>query len=622
MKYLTALLCFIFSVTVFNLATTRSSVSEAFGCEKLSYYINMAETRHVSKLFPEVHEDRFNKSLLLSRSYVEMAKTLDPYKLFFLEEDINNFKSFEPFSQNEISYPACQNYFNIKTEFISAQGRLNSVFVFPQNKDEKWLLLQELNLLNRHQKESSKFKVEGWAKDMSQLSLRVRHYLLNTYNSFLPHSEKQIDALEATLRAFKRDIESLTARNESLEETILKAITASLDAHSEFYSVSEFNEVSRGLSSSFVGVGIIVTEVWRGYKILELIDGGPAANQKALKKGDVITHADGVTLAGLSVTEITPHLSGPRGSLVNLRVRRDKKTLNLIAKRGAVRSKQKSITSKVLTLAGDSFGYIKMDRFFSGGGGVNGSKEEFKQQLLGLKSQSIKGLLIDLRDNGGGVLEEVIDIAGYFIPSGPIVLELGTENEGFVAYQDKDNETLFDKPVVILVNEGSASASEILAGSLKFYNRALIVGSEHTYGKGTIQVIGNVGTVLEVPQWGGGLRLTVGYYFLPDGESVQFDGVQSHLVLNQKHADMKLEKDLPNSLKPPSKFDFGYKNVGKWIKDTEFKKAVRFVQDNVFAINNQAEEQSSEKELNAALTALKTFSDYVTPVKAADLAGR
>ena len=233
-----------------------------------------------------------------------------------------------------------------------------------------------------------------------------------------------------------------------------------------------------------------------------------------------------------------------------------------------------------------------------------------------LNSKNVKGLLIDLRNNGGGVLEEVIDIAGYFIPSGPIVLELGTETDGFVSYQDKDNETLFDKPVVILVNEASASASEILAGSLKFYNRALIVGSQHTYGKGTIQVIGNTGSVLDVPQWGGGLRLTVGYYFLPSGKSVQFDGVSSHLVLNKTKTKVKLEKELAHSLKPPLTFDFGYSKNKKWLNDSEFKKAIRFVQDNVFAINPKSKE-ADKKETDAALMALKTFSDYVTPVKAA-----
>lgn len=619
MKYFTALICFLALISALNLAPMRQSVSEAFGCEKLTQYITLAESRHVSKLFPEVHKNRFNKSLLLPRAYVEMAKTLDPYKLFFLKKDIEKFKSVNKLAVNEVSYPACQNFYNIKTEFVKAQDRLKSVFVFPQNKDERWLLLQELNLLKQHQDDKSIFKVEGWASDLSELSIRVRHYLLNTFNSFLPHSETEIDALKATLRSFKRDIEKLTARNESLEETILKAITASLDAHSEFYSEHEFNEVSRSLSSSFVGVGIIVTEVLRGYKVLELIPGGPAARQKILKVGDVITHADGSGLAGLSVIEITPYLSGPRGSLVNLRVRRNKTTQNYIVKRGPVRSKQKSISSKVLTLAGDNFGYIKMDRFFSSGGGVNGSKEEFKQRLLELKTKSIKGLLIDLRNNGGGVLEEVIDIAGYFIPSGPIVLELGTETDGFVAYQDKDNKTLFDKPVVILVNEASASASEILAGSLKFYNRALIVGSKHTYGKGTIQVIGNTGSVLNVPQWGGGLRLTVGYYFLPDGESVQFDGVSSHLVLNDKDSELKLEKELAHSLKPPLKFDFGYNNTSKWLKDGDFKQAVSFVQDNVFAVDSNNTSDFDKKELDAALSALKTFSDYVTPVKAAEL---
>lgn len=617
MKYFTALVCFLALISAFNLAPSRRSVSEAFGCEKLTQYISLAETRHVSKLFPEVHKNRFNTSKLLSRSYVEMAKTLDPYKLFFLEEEINTFKTSSEVTLSEISYPACQKFYNIKTEFLKAQDRLQTVFVFPQNEDERWLLLQELNLLKRHQDDKSIFKVKGWAKDLSQLSIRVRHYLLNTYNSFLPHSENEMDALKATLRSFKRDIKKLTSRDESLEETILKSITASLDAHSEFYSENEFNEVSRSLSSSFVGVGVIVTEVWQGYKILELIPGGPAARQKILKKGDVITHADGTTLAGLSVIEITPHLSGPRGSLVNLRVRRDQKRHNFIVKRGPVRSKQKSISSKVLTLAGDNFGYIKMDRFFSGGGGVNGSKEEFKRRLVELNKTNVKGLLIDLRNNGGGVLEEVIDIAGYFIPSGPIVLELGTETEGFVAYQDKDNETLFDKPVVILVNEASASASEILAGSLKFYNRALIVGSKHTYGKGTIQVIGNTGSVLNVPQWGGGLRLTVGYYFLPSGKSVQFDGVASHLVLNNKDSELKLEKDLDHSLKPPLKFDFGYSKSAKWLKDEEFRQAVQFVQDNVFAINTKDKKEAGKKELDAALMALKTFSDYVTPVKAA-----
>lgn len=343
-------------------------------------------------------------------------------------------------------------------------------------------------------------------------------------------------------------------------------------------------DVMQSLTSSFVGVGIVVAEVGPGYKVVEVVDGGPAQSQNALKVGDVITNINGISVEGVSTRVLADLLAGPRKSKVKIDIIRksDKKRYfkRVAIRRDHVKTKASEMVAEVKQFKNQKLGYVHINHFYSGNSTTPGIAEVIARKIIDFKVQGIDGLVIDLRGNGGGVLSEVIDIAGMFLKSAPIAVEVGTIGSGVQVHADHDGEALYDGPLVVLVDQMSASASEILAGSLQAYNRALIVGSPQTYGKGTIQEIGPINAVLnQEEELEGGVKLTIGFYYLPNGESVQFEGVKSNIVFNQlKETEYasKQEKNLPFALKRPDKINTNFEALPLWLSKDYFDNLIKF----------------------------------------------
>ncbi len=565
-------------VTTFNMLPADYPVSELGVCHELEgFYLNL-QSKHVSTL---LEDNKPSIDKLYNKAFDVFVYELDPMRVVFLQSEVDELKKSNFINQwlNIKPQQTCYSFYKAIAKFNKAMVRLRKLTSEIKDTELEIIAKTDKSLKIFIKKHKDK---NNWAKNTNSLKENIMWAILTGYKDIKKYTETKKEALIVAKRVFKRQIKVNELNNlEKTKSEISKSVLYVLDAHSQFYSGDEFKEVIQSLTSSFVGVGIVVTEVGVGFKVVELVEGGPAKTQNKLNVGDVIVEVNGINIMGARRPLLARLLSGPQGTPVFLKVLDSNKTSRQVSiVREYVKTKQAEIKSELISYRGQKMGYIKLNHFYTGNSGSPGVSGEVVSLLRKFKARNLEGLIIDIRGNGGGVLSEVVKIAGLFLTSAPITIEVGTVGNGVQIHADRDGVSLFDGPLVILVDELSASASEILAGSLKTFNRAVIVGSQQTYGKGTIQEIGTVESVLNKRiQIKGAMKLTVGFYYLPDGSSVQFDGVKSHLVLPELKTQTKrlLEKALPFALKKPDKIDFEYDANYKWMRDVRFKDMVQYL---------------------------------------------
>jgi carboxyl-terminal processing protease len=313
--------------------------------------------------------------------------------------------------------------------------------------------------------------------------------------------DEAIDTLE-------RDYYRKVDRKQLLDSSLDRAIRSLDDRFSNYFAPRDFADFQQATEGRFEGVGMSVTPVAAGLRVVAVYDGSPAA-RGGLKKGDVITHVNGQSIAGASSEESTTRIKGPAGTQVRLTVRSGEQTRQLTLKRAEV---EIPVVRSALRRSGDEkVGDVRLTGFTSGAG------DAVKSAVHKLLDRGADGIVLDLRDNGGGLLNEAVAVASVFIPDGRIVSTKGRNRSEHV-YDATGGAIGKDIPVAVLVNGNSASASEIVTGALQDRDRATVVGTR-TFGKGVFQEI-------EPLSNGGALDITVGEYFLPSGRNLGGGGVK------------------------------------------------------------------------------------------------
>lgn len=308
-------------------------------------------------------------------------------------------------------------------------------------------------------------------------------------------------------------------KKESSKKLIFGAIegmVATLDPHTYFLTPAEFRQMTAETSGEFVGIGIKISTRNHYVVVISPIDGTPAANA-GLKSGDVIEKINNVSTFNMNIMRAVAMLHGRAGTKVKLLIERKgfkKPVIFSLVRRNII------LKSVKYMLLPDHIGYIRISSF----------QEHTNSQLLNalkiisLREHGIKGLILDLRNNPGGLLNQSIKVCSDFIKSGVIVYTKGRIKSQDVKYFALGNKPPFKFPIVALVNSGTASAAEITAGSLQAHKRAVVVGTR-TFGKGSVQ------TIFTLPQ-GAGIGLTTAFYFLPNGISVQDSGVMPNFIIH------------------------------------------------------------------------------------------
>jgi carboxyl-terminal processing protease len=307
------------------------------------------------------------------------------------------------------------------------------------------------------------------------------------------------EALDTIARDYYREVD----RDDLLNQSLDQAVRSLDDRFSHYFAPRDYDDFQEATEGRFEGVGMTVEEIDRGLRVLTVYEGSPAA-RGGLEPGDVITHVDGRSIAGASSEESTTRIKGPAGTPVRLTVRSNGRTRVLTLNRAQVE------IPVVDSEMRNGVAHVRLSGFTSG---AHGAVEE---AVRGLLKKGADGVVLDLRDNGGGLLNEAVLVSSIFVPDGKIVTTKGRARPERV-YEATGGAIDDDVPVVVLVNERSASASEIVTGALQDRDRATVVGTK-TFGKGVFQEI-------EPLSNGGALDITVGEYFLPSGRNLGGDGI-------------------------------------------------------------------------------------------------
>jgi carboxyl-terminal processing protease len=380
-----------------------------------------------------------------------------------------------------------------------------------------------------------------------------------------------------------------------------------VDTHNSYYTKEELKEFMDSMTSGFVGIGIQILTSGNGIRVVGVIKDGPADKSGQLKERDVIVAIDGdANKATLPLTEATKFLKGKPGSTVSVDIERDGKVIkDIVITRGTVNTASNATKSEVIEKAGKKLGYLTFSSFFSGNYklGIKGIAGVVKDKLAELNNQNIEGLVLDLRNNPGGSLHDVVDILGQLI--GPNTFVQTLNYRGSHDYLKSYEKNVFDKPLVVMVNEGSASASEVLAGNLKDFNRALVVGTKSTFGKGLVQ------TVDTDPFTNDAHKLTTSGYYLASGSSPQYSGVESDVVITASDEDSISERTINPLMKdfPPLDSLFKLKAAKKWLGDSEMNWVrTKMAQTNYLTtVNDKDTQKEVEKE-----QAFKVLVNYMS----------
>ncbi len=309
-----------------------------------------------------------------------------------------------------------------------------------------------------------------------------------------------------------------TVDDKTLLENAIRGMLSGLDPHSNYLDAEGYKELQVGTTGRFGGLGIEVGMEDGFVKVISPIDDTPA-KRAGVMAGDLIVRLDDTPVKGLSLSDAVKVMRGKPGSEIVLTVVREgeDKPLKITITRDVIRVK--SVKSRMLD---DAFGYVRIASFQSKTG------ESLLEELKKLKEEAkdgLKGLVLDLRDNPGGVLNAAVEVSDAFLSEGLIVYTEGRNETSRMEFKATPDDVLDKAPIVILVNGGSASASEIVAGALQDHRRAIIMGSQ-TFGKGSVQ------TILPMNS-SAALKLTTARYYTPEGRSIQAEGIVPHIKLER-----------------------------------------------------------------------------------------
>ena len=372
-------------------------------------------------------------------------------------------------------------------------------------------------------------------KKITKVILIFISILINTNYLHSKNSNElyeKIDLFSEVLETIKKEYVDEVDQAEVMDSAI-NGVLQSLDPYSAYMSPKSFNGMQTDTKGEFGGLGIEIGMESGVVKVIAPIDDTPASNA-GIKSGDYIVKINGEQVQGKSLTEAVELMRGLVGSEINLTIRRRnvKKALNFKIKRAII--EVKSVEAKIIGER-KKIGYLRLKSF------NENSYDQLSKSINKFEnSKKLNGYILDLRNNPGGLLTQAISITDLFLDDGEIVSTKGRKISETRRFFSKKGDGTNGKPLIVIINNGSASASEIVAGALKDHKRAIILG-ENTYGKGSVQSI--------IPlKNGGGIRLTISKYYLPSGKSISDVGVLPDILIEEIGDNFKINSKTDNQL--------------------------------------------------------------------------
>ena len=564
-----------FAFNTFNAA--NSETSEIRHRKLLSTVGRLLETEHYS---PKVIDDKFSKEV-----FDAYLKVLDPEKNILLQTDIDSLKVFATSIDDEIHGAAIQ--FEPAANGIYERRAKEIKAIFESIIDKPFDFTTDDSLMVDTDKMSY---ASNEAERIKRWNQAIKYKVLDRYVSLIEDREKHAKAkaiadtskikdtvkdnfiiktdieLEADARAtikknyIKRfSLLEKTFDKEKRFESFLNTITGLMDPHTDYFAPVEKRSFTEQMSGTFYGIGAQLTQDDNGVKIASIQPGGAAWKSGLLVVNDVIVKiAQGgeepVDVTGYETTEAVKLIRGDLGTEVRLTVRKPDGTTKVVA---LIREKivldEGFARSAVIQNGNEKIGYILLPDFYADFEREDGARcsKDIAKEVEKLKAEKVKGIIIDVRYNGGGSLYEVVQMVGMFIDKGPVVQIRSKEGKSQIL-ADETPGILYDGPLVVMVNEFSASASEIFAAAIQDYKRGLIVGSTSSYGKGTVQrnvAFGKPLDAMGIQTEYGAVKLTFQKFYRVTGSSTQRKGVVPDVVFPDDYEFLKYrEKDNPSAL--------------------------------------------------------------------------
>ena len=509
---------------------------------------------------PKKIDDSFSE--LVFTNYLQ---NLDEQKRFFLAGDIEQLSIYKELIDEELKNHKID-FFNIsykkyKVRFNEIKSFYKEILSIPFDfeKDDS-INLSYANL--------------SYAKTIEELELRWRKNLklsvLNIYtnnirkeqfekerdSSYVMRSKEILEkeARETTLDNMNTFFEYMAdVERKDWFALYINTISSLFDPHTFYFAPQEKEDFDVSISGQYEGIGARLQKKDEEIKIVELLSGGPVARDNLLSVGDVILKVaqidgDPVAVTGMRLEDVIKYIKGPKGTKVILTIKRVAGAIEEVTIIRDVIEIEETYAKSTVILDEKKIGLINLPKFYINFENLNkrNATSDIRKEIINLKKEGIEGLIIDLRNNVGGSLKTAVDITGFFIEKGPVVQvkSLGNTKE---ILSDDDPSLLWKGPLVILVNEISASASEILAAALQDYKRAFIIGSHQTYGKGTVQKLISLNNTIKQNSYGdlGAIKITTDKFYRINGSSTQLEGVKSDIILPTAYSYINIgERDL------------------------------------------------------------------------------
>ena len=502
--------------------------------------------------------------------YTNFIDGLDPNKRYFTQEDLKEFSQFKYQIDDQLKSSNIDFYKLVYNRFLSklktAKKNYRALLTESFNYKKKEVIDMDFEKIPFAKNESE--LVDYWRK---QLKLSILSRIEDAEDLQNDKAKKDKTFKKKTFSVLEKEarkevlknMNELYQRIDELENsdwysTFLNSVVSGFDPHTTYMSPRLKSRFDQEMSGKLEGIGARLQKKGIYTHIVELISGGPAWKQGDLEPDDIILKvaqgdAEPLDIVGMRLDDAIKFIKGKKGTEVRLTVKKkfDGSTKIISIIRDVVELEETFVKSSIVEKNGQKYGVIDLPRFYIDFNDLSrrDAAKDMEKEIERLKKENVKGLIVDLRDNGGGSLKTAIEIGGLFIEKGPIV-QVKYRDEDPLVKNDTDAKVQWNGPLVVMVNEFSASASEIFAAAMQDYKRGVIIGGKQTYGKGTVQNVLPINRFYEkYPSDLGALKMTIQKFYRINGGSTQIEGVYSDISLPSRYSYMKFgERDLEGAL--------------------------------------------------------------------------
>jgi carboxyl-terminal processing protease len=566
---------------------------------------------------PKPLDDKFSEDLF--ELYI---RRLDFNKKFFTQEDINQLEKYRKQLDEEL--------FTEKIDFFTDATKILEERTQQVEGFYKDLLSQPFDFTVEEsiETESKKLKYAANEKELREEWRKLLKYQTLVRLAEMVESQEKLAAKKDTVVELKSmEVMEKEAR-EKVEKTyvdffkrvkrqdqtdrlnlFISSMANVFDPHTEFFPPRIKENFDIAMSGQLEGIGAQLQERDGNIRVSNIVPGSPSWRQGELKAGDVILkvaqgNGDWVDVSDMRLDDAVSLIRGKKGTEVRLTVRKVDGSMKVISIIRDIVILEETYAKSLLIDDGQKVGYIKLPSFYADFNKVGGKRcaADMRNEIMKLKSENVKGLIIDLRNNGGGSLQDVVEIAGFFIPSGPVV-QVKSRGSSPEILVDKDPSVLYDGPLVIMVNNISASASEILAAAMQDYKRGIVIGGEQTFGKGTVQRVFNLDDYASRTHSAmrpfGSVKLTTQKFYRINGATTQLNGVSSDIVLPDRFEKLyrgEREEDFAMAWDEISKAEYeAWKGTGFNLNDIKQKSKNRISKSEAFQYISELEKQYQKR---------------------------